>query len=272
LARTAGRNRGREIIAAPPLWYATLNPDVDNLPSFSTSFYNPEETLIDRVQGNLPIVLGQFTVAGDNTWEFNMPGRPIFEPVMAALFLLGVAVAVAHFRSPPHIFLLIALAVSLLPSIMFDANFAFARLVSGQPATFALVALGIDALLRGIQRIVPARTYPAVSVLVTCGLLAATAINTMRDMFVAWPAQANAPDVQCRVSGAGKLSDSIRRAAGGAVHVGSLSLAAALSCFAAARRHGALCAAPRCGHSLARLPLQPGDSSWRTIHLCTSGP
>jgi hypothetical protein len=177
-----------EIIAAPLLWYATLNPDVDNLPSFSTSFYNPEETLIDRVQGNLPIVLGQFTVAGDNTWEFNMPGRPIFEPVMAALFLLGVAVAVAHFRSPPHIFLLIALAVSLLPSIMFDANFAFARLVSGQPATFALVALGIDALLRGIQRIVPARTYPAVSVLVTCGLLAATAINTMRDMFVAWPA------------------------------------------------------------------------------------
>jgi len=178
-----------EIIAAPLLLYATLNPDVDNLPSFGNSSYNPEETLIDRVRGNLPVVLGQFAIAGDNTWEFNWPGRPVFEPVMAALFLLGVVVAFAHFRSPPHVFILIALAVSLLPSIMLDANFAFARLVSGQPATFALLAVGVDALLRGLQHVIPARMYPAVGVLVAGGLLAATATNTVRDMFVAWPAQ-----------------------------------------------------------------------------------
>jgi 4-amino-4-deoxy-L-arabinose transferase-like glycosyltransferase len=177
-----------EMIAAPLLLYATINPDVDNLPSFGTSFYDPEETLIDRVRGNLPIVLGQFVIAGDNTWEFNLPGRPIFEPVMAALFLLGVIVAIAHFRSPPHAFLLIVLTVSLLPSIMLDANFAFARLVSGQPATFALLAVGVDGLLRGLQRVVPARLFPAAGVLVVSGLLIATAINTVRDMFIAWSA------------------------------------------------------------------------------------
>lgn len=177
-----------EIVAAPLLLYATLNPNVDNLPSFGTSFYNPEETLLDRVQANLPVVLGQFTAAGDNTWEFNIPGRPIFEPVMGMIFLLGVVVAAARFRSPPHMFTLIALAVSLLPSIMLDPNFAFARLVSAQPATFALLGLGLDALWGGLQRVVPARAFPLVSTLVAIGLFAATTINTVRDMFTAWPA------------------------------------------------------------------------------------
>jgi hypothetical protein len=175
-----------EIVAAPLLLYATLNPNVDNLPSFGASFYNPEETLVDRVQANLPVVLGQFTAAGDNAWEFNLPGRPIFEPVMGLLFLLGVVVAAVRFRSPPHAFTLIALAVSLLPSIMLDSNFAFARLVSGQPATFALLGLGLDALWRGLQRVVPARAFPLVSTLVAISLFAATAINTVRDMFNAW--------------------------------------------------------------------------------------
>jgi 4-amino-4-deoxy-L-arabinose transferase-like glycosyltransferase len=177
-----------ELVAAPLLLYATLNPDVDNLPSFGASFYNPEETLVDRVQTNLPVVLGQFMAAGDNAWEFNTPGRPIFEPVLGLLFLLGVAAAAVRFRSPPHMFTLIALAVSLLPSIMLDSNFAFARLVSGQPAVFALVGLGLDALWRGLQRVVPAQAFPVVSTLVVVGLFAATAINTVRDMFDAWPA------------------------------------------------------------------------------------
>jgi hypothetical protein len=167
--------------------YATLNPDVDNLPSVGASVYDPEETLVDRVQANLPVVLGQFTSAGDHSWEFNWPGRPIFEPVLAVLFLLGVVVTLVHFRSPPHASF-DSLVVSLLPSIMFDSNFAFARLVSGQPATFALLGLGLDALWRGLQRVVPARAFPLVSTLLAISLFAATAINTVRDMFNAWPA------------------------------------------------------------------------------------
>jgi hypothetical protein len=171
-----------EIIAAPLLLYATLNPNVDNLPSLGASVYSPEETLVDRVQANLPVVLGQFTSAGDNSWEFNWPGRPIYEPVLAVLFLLGVVVAVAHFRSPPHVFILIALAVSLLPSIMLDSNFAFARLVSGQPATFALLALGLDALLSGAQRVAPARPAWLVGVLMV-RLVGCDGHQPVRDIF-----------------------------------------------------------------------------------------
>ncbi len=178
-----------EAIAAPLLVYATLNPGVDNLPSFGTSFYDSEQSLIERVQTNLPIVLGQFTIAGDAAWEFNLPGRPIFEPIMAIIFLMGVIVALARFRSPAHMLMLIALVVSLLPSIILDSNFPFARMVSAQPATFALVGIGLDALLRGLNRAIPGRVYGWVSAIVLIGLFAATAINTVRHMFSAWPAE-----------------------------------------------------------------------------------
>lgn len=177
-----------ELIATPLLIYATLNPDVDNLPSFGTSYYDPEQTLLDRVGENLPIVLGQFTTAGDNAWEFNLPGRPIFEPIAAILFVAGISVALLRFRSPPHVLILIALSVSMLPSLLLDANFAFARMVSGQPATFALLAIGIDAALRGLQRLWPGRVYVLVGAAGLIGLGAATSINTVRDMFITWPA------------------------------------------------------------------------------------
>lgn len=175
-----------ELIAAPLLVYATLNPDVDNLPSFGTSYYDPEQTLIDRVGENLPIVLRQFAVYGDEGWEFNLRGRPIFEPVLAILFVAGIGVAVRRFRSPPHMLMLIVLGVSLLPSILLDANFAFARMVSGQPAVFALTAIGVDAMLRAAERRLPGRIQTLTVAVVLSSLLIATSINTVRDMFITW--------------------------------------------------------------------------------------
>ncbi len=178
-----------EVIAAPLLIYATLHPNIDNLPSLGASQYDPDQSLLDRIGSNLPIVLGQFTFAGDTALEFNSPGRPIFEPITAILFVLGIVLAVWRVRQPEYAFALLALSVSLLPSIVLDSNFTFARMLSAQALTFAFVGIGADTLGRGMQRVITGRAYSialATALMVVFGI---NLISTVRDMFIAWPAQ-----------------------------------------------------------------------------------
>lgn len=177
-----------EVTAAPLLIAATLEPEIDRLPTDQYSQSDVGAALVERLSASIPQILGQFAFVGDDSNEFNIPYRPIFEPVGAGLLALGLLAALRFLRRPAHALALIVFGVSLLPSLLLDPHFPFARLISAQTVVFAFVGIGGDAIGRGLDRLVSPRS----GLVLNAGLLVLFGINliwTAQDMFVVWPAR-----------------------------------------------------------------------------------
>jgi hypothetical protein len=63
-------------------------------------------------------ILGMFGWRGDPLWRQNVAGMPVFEPVLAILFYLGLVVSVWRWRDGRYAFLLLWLLASAAPSIV----------------------------------------------------------------------------------------------------------------------------------------------------------
>ena len=178
-----------EILAAPMLIYANQHLVEDNLPSLDLAQPNGATTFISRLPATVSKVVGQFFWAGEgeDATEYDIPYRPIFEPIGAALFGLGLVVALWRWRRPEYSYLLIAWAIVLVPSILFNADILFSRLVSAQATTYLLLGVGIETVAAGLKRFVNHRTH---SVIVAAGLISLFLlyfVTTAHDMFVVWP-------------------------------------------------------------------------------------
>lgn len=178
-----------EVLAMPLLVYAEQHPDEDGLPTINLAQENGITTFVSRFPATLSKVVGQFFWAGEgpDATEYDIPYRPIFEPVGASLFGLGLLVALWRWRRPVYAYLLIAWAVALTPSILFDADILFSRLVSAQTTTYIFLGLGIETLIIGLKRLLTDRVRLAVTTAGLVGLFAAYLVVTAHDMFVVWP-------------------------------------------------------------------------------------
>jgi hypothetical protein len=102
--------------------------------------------------------LGMLFLRGDPYIRFNIPHRPLFDPITAVLFLLGLIMAAWHLRRPSHraayIFLLACLPTMLLPSALAvgDITPSNLRTVGLLPFIYIFPALGLSALKSAISR------------------------------------------------------------------------------------------------------------------------
>ena len=179
-----------EVLAAPLLIYANQHPDENAMPPIDLLQENGVVTFASRLPTTLSHVVGQFFWAGEgpDATEYDIPYRPIFGSVGAILFGLGLLVALSRLRRPVYAYLLIAWVVVLTPSILFNADILFSRLVSAQTTTYAFLGLGIETLVIGLKRILTARARLAVVTAGLVGLFVVYLIGTAHDMFVVWPA------------------------------------------------------------------------------------
>jgi 4-amino-4-deoxy-L-arabinose transferase-like glycosyltransferase len=145
--------------------------------------------------------LGMWFVRGDPLWRYNVAGRPVFGPLLGAVFALGIGVAAWQAtRGKLHrpasgatqVGLMLAwLALGVLPSAITPDAPSFLRASAAMPATYLTLGLGLDAL-RGwlIERGGPWRTGWRIGL---AGVAAATLICTLHDYFGVWVAN---PEVQ----------------------------------------------------------------------------
>jgi hypothetical protein len=178
-----------EALAAPLLIYGRQHPDEDVFPPVDLFQENGVVTFVSRLPATISKVVGQFFWAGEgeDIMEYDIPYRPIFEPVGAILFGLGLLVALRRLRRPIYAYLLTAWAVVLMPSILFNADILFSRLVSAQTTTYIFLGLGIETLAIGLKRILTDRVHLAVVTAGLVGLFIVYLIGTAHDMFVVWP-------------------------------------------------------------------------------------
>jgi hypothetical protein len=81
--------------------------------------------------------------AGDRFLAYNIPGRPIFDPVTGALFLAGVGLCLARWRRLARAFALLWFIVGISPSLITGATAGFTRSIAALPVAYLFPALTI---------------------------------------------------------------------------------------------------------------------------------
>lgn len=103
--------------------------------------------------GNLKRTALAFLVPGqgDPRWHYNLPGRAIFQPLVACAFLAGVAVCLRRARDLRYTIPLLWIAVMTLPGLLTDEMQPAGQRIFGMfPALVLVPAIGIVALGDGL--------------------------------------------------------------------------------------------------------------------------
>ncbi|MCB9076404.1 MAG: hypothetical protein H6631_02330 [Anaerolineaceae bacterium] len=150
---------------------------------------HPIQALGHSVIGNL----GGLAIHGDDQGNYNLPGRPIFDPVMATAFTVGLGLALMRFRRPLYLFLALWWPIMMLPAFLVsDRVPAFKRALGMAPGIYILPALAwvtaAAALIRWGERTGRSRLRLAwsVAVLVPIVVFTFVGLNTYRDYFLRW--------------------------------------------------------------------------------------
>jgi 4-amino-4-deoxy-L-arabinose transferase-like glycosyltransferase len=127
--------------------------------------------------------LGMFLVRGDTIARHNLPGRPVFDPLLGLAFAAGVGLALASAwrRQPAALLILVWTATLLLPTVLAEDTPHFLRAVGVLPVIFIFPALALEAAWRAADRF-SGRWRAALPALVLLGLTGSLAW-TARDYF-----------------------------------------------------------------------------------------
>jgi 4-amino-4-deoxy-L-arabinose transferase-like glycosyltransferase len=180
------------VVAAPLFLYLRTHPAAE------IRVGQLDQPLRDLMSGNPgPLMKNVFqTLAGlsfrgDGFVPYNIPGRPILDPLMSLLFYVGLTIALWRWRDPAHALALLWLAVGSFPALATGVEAANLRAIGAQPVLFLFPALTLERL-RSV-RTPRLRILNRVSYLVGVLALTLVACLTVRDYFIRW---ANDRDVR----------------------------------------------------------------------------
>lgn len=148
--------------------------------------------LIAEIPERLLSALSALVLQGDMLPAQNLPGRPVLGPVVGALFVLGIGVALARWRRAPYGLALLWLLIGLLPAAFHSRRADFEFMAVILPVVFAFPALGLRAVVQVARERLRGRPRQAGVALVgaiVAALIVANAIWTYRDYFLIWPAR-----------------------------------------------------------------------------------
>lgn len=179
------------------------------LPLAMTLRANPElQQRIEQLEGPLnalrsgdagPVIkstlatFGVFAFTGDPRWTYSLPNKPLFDPLSALLFLLGLIVTVKHWRWPVFAILPIWLVLALMPSALSPDAPSTVRMVGAIPVVYILPGLGFTAVLLRYRQItarmrdVEGRKLIVVGIGILVIILSINLYRTARDGFIKWP-------------------------------------------------------------------------------------
>jgi hypothetical protein len=126
--------------------------------------------------------LGMFFIRGDTIPRHNLPGRPIFDPVMAAAMILGTIHAVmrARRRETASALTLVWVGLMLVPTWLAEDAPHFLRAAGVLPPLVILPALGLESAGTWLER----RGWRAGPRVLIGGVLVASLLATSWEYFV----------------------------------------------------------------------------------------
>ena len=183
------------VLAAPLALYLVEHPAAKQL---GYSQFDVDQPVTDLLSGKPQLVvettlqtLGMFGFAGDPLAYYNIPGRPLLEPVGAALFLIGVVALLWRWRDPRYGFVLIGLFVTLLPGMLSQPAPNYARTVGAMAFAFAVPGIGAGVVWRWATERCRRDIARRIGAAALAALLLGNVAWTVRDLFFFWPAQSD---------------------------------------------------------------------------------
>jgi len=92
------------------------------------------------------------SVRGDTFVPYNLPGKPVLDPVMSTLFVVGLAIALWRWRNPAYAWALFWLLLGLLPALVTGREAANLRAIGAQPMVYFLPGLAMAEAGRLVAR------------------------------------------------------------------------------------------------------------------------
>ncbi len=134
---------------------------------------------------NVLAVLGMFNVRGDPFVTYNIPGRPVFDPLTGTLFVIGVALCLWRWRRPAAGFSLLWLLIGAAPAMLSELHSATLRAIVAQPAAYIFPGVALaEAVAWFIHR---RQTWARTLLPVTLGVvLVGEGALTAQTYFIRW--------------------------------------------------------------------------------------
>ncbi|KAA3660909.1 MAG: phospholipid carrier-dependent glycosyltransferase, partial [Chloroflexi bacterium] len=141
-------------------------------------------------------IIGMFGWAGDPLWRQNVAGMPVFEPVVAVLFYVGVVVALWRWKDGRFAFILLWLATSTIPSLVTIDAPSTIRIINALPVLTVFPALLIH-ILSKLSTDNPQLSTDVSKIVLGLALTvgAVYANRTVQKLFVEWPTGGDVPFV-----------------------------------------------------------------------------
>ncbi len=179
------------VVAAPLAVFMLAHPELVMGRGAQVAIWNPVihgGSLPGALWRSIWRALGMFVWRGDTIWRHNVPGRPVFDPLLGLAFLGGIVLALRKWRKQPAGPLTILWTlVLLLPTILAEDSPHFLRAAGVLPVVALLPALALDHIAglteprlygRGMPR--PYKAFTGAVVVIVLGISAAL---TVRDYF-----------------------------------------------------------------------------------------
>jgi 4-amino-4-deoxy-L-arabinose transferase-like glycosyltransferase len=134
---------------------------------------------------NARSALGTFNFSGDSFVTYNLPGRPIFDPILSLFFFVGTGWCVWHWRQPACALMLLWVAAGVAPSLIIGEWTSTLHSKGAEASILLLPAVGAVAVGNFINKRLGLRWT---GVFIVAGLvwLTVAAAFTWRDYFVRW--------------------------------------------------------------------------------------
>ena len=192
------RTRGTSIFAEAGFKHLSYGYQTDDL----------WRIVLIQAQRTLPL----FNRSGDTSLQYGFGDGGLFEPVTAALFVLGLAVVLARPLQRRHLLVLIwtTVPVVLGGMLTIDAPF-YPRLSGCVPFAALIAAVGLHRVLDSVRSVTTGRLGATTTLLIAAATLTAVCINNVQSYFFSYaPRHIHGPGVPLaawiRERGAGKTT------------------------------------------------------------------
>ena len=181
------------IITAPLALFLMVNPGIES------RIAEVDAPLRALARGDLkPVfqnglkVLGMFGFRGDPLWRQNVADLPVFDPVLAIFFYIGLAISVWRWREPRYVFLVLWLFTSSIPSIVTIDAPSSIRIINALPvvALFPPIGLKVIHVFRRLSTVSTKLSTEIVRKSAVVMLLLVLTFNfarTARAIYYIWP-------------------------------------------------------------------------------------
>lgn len=179
---------GTAVAVGPLVVYLAAHPELVVGRTGQVSILNPAINGGDfwgALVRQIAATLGMFIWRGDSIGRHNLPGRPVFDWLMALPFLLGVWYCLRRWRQPAAAACLLWVAVMSAATVLAEDAPHFLRAAGVLPLVLIFPALGLSQL--GSWSKLPA----GLRALAVAALLFGSLIITVRDYFVIYVRQAD---------------------------------------------------------------------------------